>query len=207
MQRLSIFTFIILLTVNGSAAAQTADTPASRLNAYDCEALRDPLRISVRVLDDAKRYLEFKSTLEDALKAKGADVTDMAEMVATLDVRTVREFQGQTKDPTFGRATGAGSTNIEQEGTVFLRGNVWSNRDKSIFGGPKDQSEKFSLHQLQVSVSVNGRTDGRCYWQGEVLHDLDTDDDPDALTQRIIPVLAGALGKTVRNRPLKIEPQ
>lgn len=207
MHRLNIAAVIVVLTINSSALGQSTNTPTSRLNAYDCEALRDPLRISVRVLDDAKRYLNFKKLLEEAFKAKGADVTDMAEMVATLDVRTVREFQGQTEDPTFGRATGAGSTNIEQESTVFLRGNVWSNRDKSIFGGAKDQSEKFSLHQLQVSVSVNGRTDGRCYWQGEVLHDLDTDDDPDALTQKIIPVLARALGKTVRNRPLTIEPR
>lgn len=207
MQRLNILAVIVALTINGSAIGQTSNKPTSRLNAYECVALRDPMQITVRVLDDAKRILEFKKTLEEELKAKGAELSNMAEMIATLDVRTVREFQGRTKDPTFERGTGAGSTNIQQESTVFLKGNVWSNREKSIFGGPRKQSEKFSLHQLQVSVSVNGRTDGRCYWQGEVLHDLNTDDDPDALTQQIIPILAGALGKTVRNRPLTIEPK
>jgi len=106
----------------------------------------------------------------------------------------------------FEKRSAQDTSNVAQESTVFMRGNVWSNRDRSILGGPIEQPEKFSLNQLQVSASINRRTDGRCLWQGEVLHDLHGDEDPDAATLKIIPVLARALGKTIRNRPLKIYP-
>ncbi len=205
MHRLPVVAIILALTIHGEALGQSADPPTSRLNTYECESLPRPLRLSVQLLDDADRFLKFKDHFENELRAAGAEITTNAPAVLTLDVRTVREYQGESAGPLFELRAGQENTNIGQDGTVFFRGNVWSNRSNSVLGGPKRQSGQRSLNQLQVTVNINRNTDGRCLWQGEVLHNLDGEN-ADIITLRTLTILAGNLGKTVRNRALTIYP-
>ncbi|MDA0653615.1 MAG: hypothetical protein O3C49_10115 [Proteobacteria bacterium] len=206
MRHLKHFFLIIALTMPLGAQGQTPDTPTSRMNALSCEPLPAPLETDVQILDNAERFVAFKAQFEKELRSRGVKLSSTAPLIATLDIRTVREFQSETKDPLFEKHAGQDSSNIGQDSTIFMRGNVFSNRGKSILGGAQGRSEKFSLNQLQVSVSINDRTNGRCLWQGEILHDLHGDDDPDAVTPKTFPFLARALGKPVRNRALTIYP-
>ncbi len=199
MHGLKSFAIIIMLTINGGALGQSGDVPTSRLNAYECDSLPKPLRMSVQVLDNAARFIKFKGHLEKEMRAGGTEIAADAPVVLTLDIRTVREFQGETAGTLFELRAGQENTNIGQDGTVFFRGTVWSNRSHSVLGGPKRQSGQTSLNQLQVTANLNRRADGRCLWQGEVLHKLNGENADDA-TLRIITILAGNLGKTVRNR-------
>ncbi len=205
MHRLKSFAVIVMLTINCGALGQSADVPTSRLNAYECETLPKPMRMSVRVLDNAERFLKFKGHFEKELREGGAEIAAGAPVVLTLDIRTVREFQGKSPGALFELRAGQENTDIGRDGTIFFRGNVWSNRSNSLLGGPKRQFGQTSLNQLQVTANLNRRTDGRCLWQGEVLHNLNGEN-ADNATLRIITILAGNLGKTVRNRALNIYP-
>ena len=205
MRSLKPLAVIVALTINGGALGQSADVPTSRMNAYECETLPKPLRLSVQVLDNAARFLKFKDHFEKELRAAGAEIAANAPFVLTLDIRTVREFQGKSAGPLFELRAGQENSEIGRDGTVFFRGSVWSNRSDSIIGGPKRQSGQLSLNQLQVTANINRRNDGRCLWQGEVLHNLGGED-ADKATLRIMTILAGTLGKTIRNRPLNIDP-
>ncbi len=205
MHRLKSFAVIAVLTINGGALGQSADPPTSRLNAYECETLPKPLRLSVQVLDNAERFLKFKGHFEKELRAAGAEIAANAPVVVTLDIRTVREFQEKSAGPLFELRAGQENTDIGRDGTVFFRGNVWSNRSSSVLGGPKRRSGRLALNQLQVTANLNRRSDGRCLWQGEVLHNL-SGENTDNATLRILTILAGNLGKMVRNRALNIYP-
>ena len=165
----SIIAATILIT-SGMAFAQSADAPNSRLNAYECGTLPQPLSLSVQVLDNADRFLKFKAHFEKQLRARGATVADNAPVQVTLDVRTVREFGGSSASGLIQLRIGQENEELGRDGTVYFRGNVWSNRSTSVLGGPKQRSSGSTLNQLQVSASINRRDNGRCVWQGELLH-------------------------------------
>jgi hypothetical protein len=55
-----------------------------------------------------------------------------------------------------------------------------------------------------VTATLNSRVDGHCLWQGEVRHDL-RDDDPDEAAKKIMPYLAAAVGKAIKNRPIDLD--
>jgi hypothetical protein len=206
MHRLKSFAVIVVLTVNGGALGQSADAPTSRLNAYECETLPKPLRLTVQVLDNAERFLKIKDQFEKALRTGGTAIAADAPAVLTLDIRTVREFREKSAGPLLELRAGQEKTeDIGREGTVFFRGSVWSNRGDSVLGGPKRRSGQLSLNQLQVTASLNRRNDGRCLWQGEILHNL-AGDNADNITLQIMTILADTVGKTVRNKGLNIYP-
>jgi len=206
MRHLNFVLVITLLTTVVGAHGQSADVPPSRINAFACGTLPSPLQLDVQVLDNSDRIVAFRDQFKNELRARGVVVSGTAPTIIILDFRTVREFQGKPRDPVFERRSDQNISGVGQDGAVSLQGNVWSNKEGSLFGGPKGESDTFSLNQLQVSASINSRTGGHCLWQGEVLHDLRGDENPDNLTRKIIPVLARSLGKTIRNRALNLNP-
>ena len=205
MPDLKFLVIILALTINGEALGQSADVPTSRINAYECGSLPKPPSLSVQVLDNAERFLKFKSLFEKELRAAGATIATDAPAIVTLDVQTVREFQENRAGPIAELRAGQENTNIGQDGTVFFRGNVWSSKNSSVLGGPKRLTGKNALNQLQVTANINRRNDGRCLWQGEVLHNLDGNN-ADRVTVRILQILATSLGTTIRNKTLNIYP-
>ena len=206
MVRLKYALLAIILTASSGAHGQIPDPASSRMNAVSCEKLPAPLAIDVQILDDAKQIVAFKSQFEDDLRSKGVQLSNNAATIAILDIKTVREIQREPKDPPPEGTLDRGVGDLERNTPIFVPGNVFSNKGESILGGDRSQQEGFSLNQLQVSVSLNDRHDGRCIWQGKVLHDLKGDEDPDALTQKFIPILARAMGKSIPNRELTVSP-
>jgi hypothetical protein len=206
MRQLKYAVIILALTTGAGAYGQSAKAPTSRLNAYSCEALPDPLQVDVQLLDDSERNVALGKLFTKALQDRGVVVSKTAPTTAILEVRTVREFQGSPKASVFEKGSDRELTRKEQEGAVSMHGNIWSNREGSLLGGPKDPPTKFSLNRLGISVTLNRRADGRCLWQGEVLHDLQSTEDPDLLARKLVPFLARAVGKSVRNRSLTVYP-
>ena len=206
MRQLKYALVILALTTSAAAHAQSAKAVTSRLNAYSCAALPDPLQVDVQVLDNSERNVALGKLFAKALQDRGVVVSKTAPTTAMLEVKTVREFQGSPKATVFESGSDREITRKDQESAVSVRGNIFSNKEGSILGGPKDPPTKFSLNQLGISVTLNRRADGRCLWQGDVLHDLQGQEDPDLLAQKLIPFLARAVGKTVRNRKLTVNP-
>jgi len=193
----------VLFGAQPGQAQQAEDAAGSRLNAFACEGLPKPLRLDVEVMDNAEQYLRLRDSFVARLRGAGVEVSDDAAIILTLDIRNMVEFEQQGGGELFELRAGQEDEDIGREGDLFMRGNVWSNRSDSVLGGRKRDPGQLSRDQLQVSANINRRSDGRCLWQGEVLHSLDGED-PVAAADRIIPILADALGETVRDRPLAI---
>ena len=206
MRQLKYALIILALTTSAGAHGQSAKAVTSRINAYSCEALPDPLHVDIQVLDDSERNVALGKLFAKALQDRGVIVSNSAPTTAMLEVRTVRDFQGSPKASIFESGKDREITRNEQEAAVSVQGNIFSNREGSLLGGPKDPPTKFSLNQLGISVTLNRRADGRCLWQGEVLHDLRGQEDPDQLARKLIPILARAVGKSVRNRTVTVNP-
>ncbi len=205
MYRIAVFAFLLTLGAALPVVAQEAGEPvASRMNAFACGTLPSPLKVDVQVLDNAASYLRFQERFVEALRAAGGDSVDGAAIILTLDVQTEREFQRREGGELMELRAGQENTDIGQEGDVFFRGNIWSSTSDSVLGGRKRDLGRLALNQLRVSATANRRDDGRCLWQGEVLHHLNGED-ADVAAIRIMPILAEAMGKTVRNRPVDLD--
>lgn len=206
MRHIAAMLFALALVVAQPGHAQdSAEDADARLNAFACEVLPAPLRVDVQLLDNDARYLRARDALVARLQGAGVEVAKDAPLVLTLELRKIVEFERREGGELFELRAGQENEDIGREGDLFVRGNVWSNSSDSVLGGRKRDPGQLSADQLQVSASINRRDDGRCMWRGEVRHDLDGGDEDEA-TQRVMPVLAGALGKTVRNQPVRISP-
>lgn len=200
MYRTAILALFFSFCVPFAGWAQS-DSGGSRINAFACGTLPSPLKVDVQILDNAASFVRYRKLFVDALRKAGGDAVDGAETILTLDVRTEREFQRRSGGELLELRAGQENTEIGAEGDVFFRGNIWSNSSDSVLGGRKRDLGRLSLNQLQVTASVNNRKDGRCLWKGEVLHNLQGEN-ADAAAQRIMPILAEAVGKTMRNQPI-----
>jgi hypothetical protein len=211
MQRLTAFSLILSLTLVFDATVpeaqgQSLNPTVSRLNAVSCEPLPAPLQTEVIILDDTDQIIAFRKLFEEKLLAKGVAISKTAPTIATLDIKIEREIPVAPRGDPSDLGRSEENRGIGREATGSGQGNVWSTKDTSLFGGPKEQSNRLSLNQLQISVDINRRDDGRCLWQGKVLHDFHGDEDANALTAKILPVLAQSLGKTISDRKLIIDP-
>lgn len=205
MRQVAGIAVAVLLLGAHPGQAQQAESAATdgRLNAFACEALPSPLRVSVEVMDNTEQYLRLRDSFVARLRSAGVEIADGAPLILLLDVRKLVEFEQQPGGELFELRAGQEDEDIGREGELFMRGNVWSNRSDSVLGGRKRDPGQLATDQIEVSASINRRSDGRCLWRGEVRHNLDGDDTADA-AERIVPILAGALGQTVRDRPLAI---
>ena len=205
MYRFTVLAIFLMVAAPSSGFAQAAgDTGDSRMNAFACGSLPSPLKVDVQVLDNANRFVKFRQHFIAALRAGGGDAVRGAPAILTLDVRTEREFQKRAGGELLELRAGQENANIGDEGTVFFRGNIWSNSSDSVLGGRKRDLGRLSLNQLQVTATVNSRKDGHCLWQGEVRHNLHGEDADDA-TLRILPILVQSIGKTVRNKAIDLD--
>jgi hypothetical protein len=180
------------------AAAQSEATNVARLDGHVCEQLPSSPRIDVQISDDAPRFLRLRDRFIARMKKDAIEIAAGAPLVLFLDVQTVREIQEQRKGS-------MGQVNIGKGGGVSVRSNIWSNTDDSLIGGRKKTANRLSSDRLRITAALNGRDDGRCIWQGRLVHDL-RGGDPDRAAERFLPVLAGAIGQSVQARQVEATP-
>ncbi len=201
---------LVLLGV--PAAAQIVPPPPEgRLNAIVCGEMPATVVLDLVLLDNADANLPVKDSFVATLRRRGVRIAPGAAMVLTLGVETVREAAtvkppdlvevriGQGNEDS--ARTQPGDNSIGEQGMTKIRANIWSNRRDSVLGGRRRVVEGQVIDQVKLSASLNRRDDGRCLWQGDAIQELNGADAARA-ARLLAPFLAGALGKTVRNRPL-----
>jgi len=187
---------ILALIAAPPASAQSDVDNIGRLDAYVCEKLPSAPGIDIKLLDNAPRNVQFRDAFVARVKENGIAVTAGAPLLLLLEIKTVREFT----DPQRGQL---GEVRIGKGAGVDVRGKFWSNSEDSILGGRKTRSRRHSVDRLHVTASLNGRSDGRCVWQGEISYNLDGRD-PDRTARNIMPILADAIGKAAQDRSVAI---
>jgi hypothetical protein len=198
MHRIALVFFVALLAAQ-LAMAQSGDRITGRLDAHICEKLPSPLKIDVQILDNAPRYVRLRDKFIARMNEDGIEMVTGAPYVLMLYIKTVRDFQQSDKSY-------IGELRIGKGGDVSVRGKIWSNSDDSVLGGRKKSSGRRTVNQLQVTADLNRRDDGRCVWQGKILHELRSGD-PDNAAYHLMPILAGAIGRSIQNKPVNISEQ
>lgn len=193
---------IALLTVvalTGVSAARATADGAGLLSAYACGKLPIPLRVEVEAQDDSRKFMELKKVLIDALSARKTGIAANAPLKLSLFVETLRETERRK-----GRDLGQFSTGNRNDERTKFRMNLWSNRQDSVIGGRKDEVLSQAVDELYVGITVNDKANGRCVWQGEAKLNLDGRDEF-ATAQKMIPLLAKEMGRTIRSQPIFID--
>jgi hypothetical protein len=82
--------------------------------------------------------------------------------------------------------------------------NLWSNRKDSVVGGRREATLSHGRDELYVAIEIHDKSNGRCVWLGRALLNLGGRDEL-STARRIIPLLAGTLGKTIQTEPLELD--
>lgn len=202
-----------LVLLGTPAAAQLVPPPPEgRVNAIVCGDIPATMVLDVVLLDNADANLPVKDSFVATLRRQGVRIASGAALVLTLGIETVRETVS-IKPPDLievqvGQANkdaarvAPGDTSIGEQGLTRVRANIWSNRRDSVLGGRRRVVEGEMIDQVKLSASLNRRADGRCLWQGDAVQELNGADAARA-ARRLAPLLAGLLGKPVRDQPLE----
>ena len=183
--------FMLAATLSApQAAAQTEENNTARLEAHVCEKLSSPASIDVQLSDDAPQFQRLRDRFTARMKKDGIEIAAGAPLVLFLHIQTFRDFTRSDQG-------GMGELRVGAGGAVSVRSKMWSSSDDSVFGGRKRTGGQLSTDRLHITADLNRRDDGRCIWQGRLIHDLQGGD-PDRAAEQFLPVLAGAIGKPVR---------
>lgn len=197
-----------LATMPAVALAQTRapETEDARgyLTAFACGTLPAPLRLHVDVLDNSDQNLRLRDLLVQRLQAKGADISTDATQVLSLEVGVSRQATRLKPGDLIDVRVGRDEPDLGQEGFARLHMNVWSSARDSLLTGRQGRVEEEGFDILRLRASINSRTDGRCLWQGEIVHDLDGSDAYQAAA-KLIPLLADSIGQPASRKPIRID--
>lgn len=155
--------------------------------------------IAVKAWDNSDENVELISTIENALRQSGFQVSDKADLILSFERRDVLGSWS-----TGGRRSiieldgGGGRTGGEN---ARLRLNLYSSDRGGVLNKGEDPKAVVPSKYL-IEMTVDNKTGVR-YWQGEATADL-LRSDGFALTKSLIPVLVGKVGQTVRRESFEI---
>jgi len=188
----------VFALLTGALAVLSSQPAAAEgyVKGFVCSDMPKPLDVQVELLDDAEPMLELRKALLAALEKRNARVSGGARLLLTLeaeashqDVRRKGRDLFEIYDST-------------DEDTRF-RMNLWSNRRDSVLGGRKDVVDRQGSDEIRVSITINDKTNGRCMWRGEAVHDTAGRDQWD-VAEKLLPYVVEAIGRTVAHRVIEI---
>ncbi len=180
------------------ALAQQNDAPAGAsgvLVAFACGTMTKQAPIEVEALDDTAAQIALRDAIAGDLKRHGYTIAGNARLRLTFEGGISRERRED------GRHT-IGELQSNNDDTTF-RLNMWSSRSDSVLGGIKDFVPENDPNRYRLVIFVHDRSNGQCLWQGEARHTV-IDHDPAATARKLVPVLLGDLGKTVKATPFSL---
>lgn len=152
-----------ILTIMAFAALATPAAADGLSSGYVCGPFPSAYNIDVEVNDDSPQMLKIREAAVRALKRDRTRITNSAELILAIDVRTLLEGT-KRKKPDLGSVTDGSSDRIR------ARMNLWSNKRDSIVGGRKNTVIAEAVDEVRVEITVNDKSNGKCVWRGEALH-------------------------------------
>ena len=204
MIRLNALLFALAWAVAPALAQDSPEAARGYLNAFACEVLPQPVRVHVEVMDNSDQNLRLRDQLAQRLQQNGAEISDAATLVLSLEVAVARQATRHKPGDMIDVRVGQDEPEIGQEGFARLHMNVWSSRRDSLLTGRRSTVEEEGFDLLRLRASLNSRSDGHCLWQGELVHNLDGDD-PYLSAAKLIPVLADSIGQAANRKPVPLD--
>jgi len=191
-----LLAFLAVLPVLPALAAD-----AAVLNAVTFRPVPVEEAIYVRSLDDDESVARVRRSFERALVAGGYAVTDAPRrLVLTLEV------SDQVGSWSYGSSTLFSTDRSYDERTRreldSFQLNVYDSRQGGLVNQP-ERAAPVAPSRYRLDARLDDRETGRTLWQGWVVGALDRGDGDDLLAM-MVPVLAGGIGRTVREATVEL---
>lgn len=184
---------VMVLAGTPPPATAAADPQAASINAVAFSPLPSDTPIHVRALDNSEAALELKAEFETALRATGRSTTaEAGGLVLTLN--SGRELGDRTNR----------ERNEIREQRRQLENRVRERYAVSLFDSDRDRAPRarrprgVTPTRYRLEATLDDRVSGRVLWRGWAVAPLHRGAERD-LIEAMIPVLAGALGQTIRH--------
>ncbi len=179
-----------------SAAAQAF------VNSVSYQPLPERAIVTVRPLDNSDVHMKLKTSIEEALRAKGFGVTTDSPLVLSFDTR---DEVGAWSDA--GRRT---ILELRAEGGreggeyAHAKVNVFDSVSGGLLNEGRGGTSITTPSTYRIDFTVDDRTNGRRLWQGWAVANLSYGDRND-LDRAMIPVLVQNLGRTITRQPFTLQ--
>lgn len=189
---------ILLCLALGLPLAQEANAQDGIMNTVSLRDIPQTKSINVQALDDSDENLILRAELIKELERNGYVISSSAEMILTFETRDqIGNWDPGSKSHVISLEANGGRGGGENH---KARVNVFD----SSTGGLINQSQgergpSLIASKYRLDVSLEARSNGKTYWRGWSVADLDAGDGL-ALTKKMIPPLVKNLGKTVRSQ-------
>jgi hypothetical protein len=190
---------ILLLIVVGfpSVAQEAPDVRApGRMNAQTFREVPTDASIRVRPFDDTRDNRRLKQQIERALERKGRHVDDRAGALS-MNFETAVQQIGRAGPP-----AGIGTLQADRD-DARIRLNLYSSNEDSLVNPRRSEGGGSGSVQFQLTLSIDDARGARL-WQGTATL-LGSPTDEQAAYGAMARVLLDDLGRTVRQKPFRIE--
>jgi hypothetical protein len=190
--------------IAGTAAAEDGSLNAA---AFENSTLPPGTAVSLRLYDNSDENLQVLKTFESALQSKGYIVSDGAPLVINID--TSKEVGAWSTgdrrtlvqlETTLDRADGTSDSRAHMS--------LFNSQTGGVFNpGNEDRTNIVTPSSYRLEATLDDRRDGRHLWQGWAIANAGAAGGGTGLLQAMVPIVVGALGKTVKQEPFSFVKQ
>jgi len=198
MSRLVSILAFCLLVLGAPAAVAASD---GVLNAVSYQPLPPSLRVEVRTFDDSDANLEIQREFENALRAKGINISDDAPLVFNFEVSDQLGMLSRSGDRyVFSFETSGGRGGGEN---TEARVNVFNSQRGGLLNKGAGQGRVSKPSVYRMDVNIEDRSSGKRLWEAWAEADLVAGNNRD-LTRRMVPVIVQRIGGTAKSESFKV---
>lgn len=187
-----------------AAAASLAQDQPGRLSARSFTPLPTPLVIDVEPDDNTDANIALAQRMAETLARSGIRVAPKTSPLVLRFDSEVREnvsperqrFDRESSTPRDDDLRGGASGPPDQRDEVA---NVFSSQGRGLMGPRRGERDYARALRYVINARIEGRGDGRRFWQGHLSYDTATTEGA-ALLEEMVPILLHEVGNTVQER-------
>ena len=200
------------LNVGGGDSPAAADGSASAaaqafVNSVAYQSLPERATVAVRPLDNSDANLKLKTSIEEALRAKGFGVAKDSPLVLSFDTRdevgawsdagrrTILELRAES-----GRESGE----FTRSEYAHAKVNVFDTNAGGLLNEGRGGTSITTPSLYRIDVTLDDRTNGRRLWQGWAIANLSLGERAD-LDRAMVPAIVQNLGRTTTRQPFNLQ--
>ncbi len=183
---------------NGGASA----TAQAFVNSVSYQPLPARAVVTVRPLDNSDANLKLKTSIEEALRAKGFGVAKDSPLVLSFDTRDEVGAWSETGRRTILELRAEGG----REGGEYAHAkvNVFDSASGGLLNEGRGGTSITTPSTYRIDATLDDRTSGRRLWQGWAVANLAHGERSD-LDRAMIPVIVQNLGQTTTRQPFNLQ--
>ena len=171
-------------------------------NSVSFHPLPERAIVTVRPLDNSDANLKLKTSIEEALRAKGFGVTKDSPLILSFDTRDEIGAWSETSRRTILELRAEGG----REGGEYAHAkvNVFDSASGGLLNEGRGGTSITTPSMYRIDATLDDRTNGRRLWQGWAIANLSHGERTD-LDRAMIPAIVQNLGRTTTRQPFNLQ--